>query len=250
MYSRNSFGSFYPVNSTIHRLNPVFKIINFILTILIIIFTNSLYVNSIILAYVIVLILLSSVPFKYYFNTFYSLRYLYILIAFLCAYFSKDIKFCIVILEKIVIVIEYINILSYTTSPSESVYGIEKFLSLFNVFYLKVGKLAIKINSLFRYYPTYLNIKYKTLKASYSRGISFKGINVFKKLSFNHNVRRLTKFRNKEVYNYSLLRLYNVTKYRTNYRKNKVGFYDIVFFLFIIALIYVSLIEEGIVWDI
>ena len=35
MYSRNSFGSYYPINSTIHRLNPVMKLINFVIAILI-----------------------------------------------------------------------------------------------------------------------------------------------------------------------------------------------------------------------
>ena len=28
MYSRNSFGSFYPVDSSVHRLNPVVKLFN------------------------------------------------------------------------------------------------------------------------------------------------------------------------------------------------------------------------------
>ena len=32
MYSRNSFGSYYPVESMIHKLNPVIKIINFVNT--------------------------------------------------------------------------------------------------------------------------------------------------------------------------------------------------------------------------
>ena len=34
MYSRNSFGSFYPVDSSVHRLNPVVKLLNFIVPIL------------------------------------------------------------------------------------------------------------------------------------------------------------------------------------------------------------------------
>ena len=31
MYSRNSFGSYYPISSTIHKLNPIMKLINFII---------------------------------------------------------------------------------------------------------------------------------------------------------------------------------------------------------------------------
>ena len=45
MYSRNSFGSFYPVDSSVHRLNPVVKLFNFIVAILLIILSDSLYIN-------------------------------------------------------------------------------------------------------------------------------------------------------------------------------------------------------------
>ena len=45
MYSRNSFGSFYPVDSMIHKLNPVVKIINFVIMIILLILCDSLAIN-------------------------------------------------------------------------------------------------------------------------------------------------------------------------------------------------------------
>ena len=45
MYSRNSFGSFYPIDSSVHRLNPVIKLIDFLIIIFLVIFCNSLYIN-------------------------------------------------------------------------------------------------------------------------------------------------------------------------------------------------------------
>ena len=86
MYSRNSFGSFYPVDSSVHRLNPVVKLFNFIVAILLIILSDSLYINLFLFSLVLCMELLSFVPFKYYFRTFWSLRYIYILILFICIY--------------------------------------------------------------------------------------------------------------------------------------------------------------------
>ena len=84
MYSRNSFGSFYPVDSSVHRLNPVVKLFNFIIAILLMILSDSLYINLFLFSLVLCMELLSFVPFKYYFRTFWSLRYIYILIVFIC----------------------------------------------------------------------------------------------------------------------------------------------------------------------
>ena len=53
MYSRNSFGSYYPIDSIIHSLNPVMKIFNFILTIIIICLPSSIYVHIFLLCFLI-----------------------------------------------------------------------------------------------------------------------------------------------------------------------------------------------------
>ena len=251
MYSRNSFGSYYPIDSCLSRLNPVVKLINFLIIVLLVIFSMSTYVNVFMLLLVIIMMLLSFVPIKYYLNTFYSLRYIYILIMLLCYYFHTSLEVCLVYMSKVVIVVEYLNILAYTTSPSESIYGIEKFLSFFNFLYLPISKFSFKLNSILRYFPLYLTVKYKTQKASSSRGIDYNSLNVFKRiyLSFkNHkNIRRLTKYRNNEISKCSQLRLYDIKKYRTNYRTNKVGFYDIFFLLFHLVLLYAHAVEGGLI---
>ena len=45
MYSKNSFGNFYPVDSSIHRLNPVVKFLNFIISMVLICLTMSLRIH-------------------------------------------------------------------------------------------------------------------------------------------------------------------------------------------------------------
>lgn len=250
MYSRNSFGSYYPVDSCIHRLNPIIKLINFLMIFFIIILTNSVHIHLFMFILVLVMCFLSFVPFRVYFRTFWTLKYIYILIAIICVCFKTPVEVCLMYISKVVILVEYLNILAHTTSPSESIYGIEKFISLFNFLYLPISKFAFKINSILRYIPLYMTVQYKTFKASSSRGVDYKHLSIDKrfKLFFetSANIRRLTREKSKEIRYNSELRLYDVRKYRTNYRTNFIGFYDIFFLLFHLLLIYAYAVEEGI----
>lgn len=251
MYSRNSFGSFYPVDSSVHRLNPVVKLFNFIIAILLMILSDSLYINLFLFSLVLCMELLSFVPFKYYFRTFWSLRYIYILIVFICAYFRLSMTEALTYVIKLITVVEYLNILAYTTSPSESAYGIEKFLSYFNFLYLPITKFAFKINKMLRYVPLMLTVEYKTLKAEASRGIDYFHSNMFGRMNavstIYGNILALTKRKSRDIAFASELRLYNMKRYRTNYRTNRVGFYDLFFTVFHLALVYAYLVQRGVI---
>ena len=245
MFSNTSFGSFYPVNSKIHRLNPIVKLLNFILMILILLLTNNQQIHIFLLIFVFVMILLSYVPIKYYFNTFYSLRYIYIFIAFICYFMGLDLNSYLIYTSKLVIFVLYLNVIVFTTSVSETIYSIEKFLNLFNFLNLKVVKLAVKINNLLRYYPLYLETKNKILLSSSMRGVNIGFFDIKRKIKLHKKVKKLTKVRNEETFLYSELRLYDINKHRTNFRTNKVGFYDILFLVFHLVLLYIYCIEEG-----
>ena len=251
MYSRNSFGSFYPVDSFIHRLNPVVKIINFIISIILIIICDSLVINIFLLMLIFIMALLSYVPFRYYMDTFWSLRYVYILIAFLCLYFDQSLEVCFMYMIKFISFVEYLSLIAYTTSPSESAYGIEKILSFFNFLFLPVSKLSFKLNSMLRYYPLYLTVEHKTFKIVSSRGFDYYYSNIISRaLIFTRvkgKIRKMMKRRNEEIAFCQELRLFNIKKYRTNYRTNKVGFYDIFLILFHLCLIYAYLVDGGLI---
>ena len=251
MYSRNSFGSYYPINSTIHRLNPVMKLINFVITILVLLLSNNLQINLFVLTLTFVMMLLSYVPFKYYFNTFWSLRYIYLFLIFFLYFLGVNFNDTVCYLIKIVVIIEYLNVLAFTTSPSESAYGIEKFLSYFNFLYLPITKFAFKVNKMLRYVPLMLTVEYKTLKAEASRGIDYFHSNIFGRMNavgtIYGNILALTKRKSRDIAFASELRLYNMKRYRTNYRTNRVGFYDIFYTAFHLVLIYAYLVQKGVI---
>ena len=249
MYSRNSFGSYYPISSTIHKLNPIMKLINFIITILVLLLSNNLQINIFVLVLTIIMMILSYVPFKYYFNTFWSLRYIYLFLIFFLYSLGINFNDTVCYLIKLIVVVEYLNILAFTTSPSESVYGIERFLSMFNFLMIPVNKIAIKINSILRYFPLLVVVNYKTIKAQSSRGIDYYNSNIFGRgyvfMNLLSNSLRLTKAKSKEINYASELKLYNDKRYRTNYETNRVGFNDIFFFMFHLALLYACVVEKG-----
>jgi len=238
MYSRNSFGSYYPIDSIIHKLNPLAKLINFLICIIVLILSNTLYIHIFLLVFVILMALLSLVPFRYYFNTFWFLRYVYVIMAVIMAYFDKNIDLYFVYVSKIVILLEYLNILAFTTSPSESIYAIDRFLSLPNFLYLNVSVLAFKINSWLRYFPLYMSVKYKTITSSVSRGIVYGRLSILKKIRLHFNITRLARIKRKETLEESKLRLFDIKKQRTNYKTNKLSYNDIFLIIFHLLILY------------
>ncbi len=249
MYSKNSFGNFYPVDSSVHRLNPVVKLLNFIITIILIILTMSLRIHIFLFALVAVMALLSFVPTRFYFKTFYSLRYIYILIAFLCFSLGIDVQNIIVYLLKLIIIVEYLVLIIYTTSPSELNYGMEKLLNVFNIFGLNVSYVTVKITNMIRFIPLVITTESKILKSQSSRGIDYNNSDIFgRAYALMHaykNVLRLSFLKSKQIRKNEEIRLFNVRKKRTNYRTNKAGFYDLIFFLFHITIVVAYLIEGG-----
>lgn len=251
MYSRNSFGSYYPVDSMIHKLNPVVKIINFVIMILLLILCKSLMINIFLLLLILIMALLSMVPFRYYMDTFWSMRYLYIIIAFLCLYFDQTLEVCFMYMIKLVCLVEYLSLLAYSTSPSESAYGIEKFLSFFNFLFLPVSKFAFKLNSILRYHPLFITVEHKTFKIVSSRGFDYYYSNIINRvLLFTRvrgRIRKQMKRRNNEIAFCQELRLFSIKKYRTNFSTNRVGFNDIFLLLFHLCLIYAYLVDGGLI---
>ena len=69
-------------------------------------------------------------------------------------------------------------------------------------------------------------------------------------LSLLSNSLRLTKAKSKELVYASELKLFSNKMYRTNYQTNRVGFNDIFFFMFHLALMYACIVEKGLLWNI
>ena len=173
MQSNKYFGSFYPVNSSIHRLNPVVKLLCLFLFIIPLIGSMTIKLHIVILFFIIMLIYTSNVPLKFYFNMMYGLRYIFILIVFFLASKGLTLESAVVILIKIIAIVEYLALIFFTTSPSELKYGIEKFISPFNLLNLNLGKFSNLVVGIITFFPLLLTTETEVLKSAASRGLDY-----------------------------------------------------------------------------
>lgn len=251
MYSRNSFGDFYPVDSIIHKINPIVKFISFLICALISIGLNSFKLEFFAISLLFVLILFSNVPFKFYFNSIYSLRFLFIILFIILFLLNISLSNIILIFMKIILLVEYLNVITYTTSSSELYYGIGVILSSFNLFSVNLNKLSLKIVNFLRFIPLIINSEYKILKTQASRGIDYNNSDLVGKLyAYNYslkNVLRIYKYNLNKFNEVSQIRMFNIKRKRTNLRVNYVGFYDFIYLAFHVTLLIGYIFNKGLV---
>ena len=253
MQSNKYFGSFYPVESSIHKLNPIMKFICLFLFIIPMIGSMSLKLHIVILFFIFMLIYSSNVPLKFYLDMLYGLRYIYIIILFSLASKGLSLEEALVILIKFTSIIEYLALIFYTTSPSELKYGIEKTLSPFNLFNFNLGKVSTTIVSIIRFFPLLFTTEYNVLKSASERGLDYFHSDIIARInvliSSFKNTLRLTLEKIKKESFASELRMYKITKFRTNLRTNPIGFLDLLITAVHIVFIASYVIEVGIIWD-
>ena len=251
MQSNKFFGSFYPVESSIHNLNPVIKFICLFLFLIPLIGSMSLKLHIVILFFIIMLIYSSNVPLRFYFDMLYGLRYIYIIILFALASKGISQETAIVVLIKVTCFIEYLSLIFYTTSPSELKYGIEKTLKPFNLFNFNLGKISNILINIITFFPLLFTTEYTVLKSAASRGLDYFHSDIIARFnvlisSFKNNL-RLTLEKMKMIKFASELRMYNVSKFRTNLRTNKAGFLDFIILSVHIVFIASYVIEKGLI---
>lgn len=249
MYTNNIFGNFYHIKSLMHDINPSIKIICFLISLMLILFTNALIIHIFIFVMIMLMILLTRVPIKNYVKIFYSLRYVYLFILIICG--IKEIVFDLMItyILKVIIIFMYISLISYTTSISELSYGIERVLEAFNIFNLRLGNISFTITSILKFYPKYINNLNKCLKAQASRGIDYNHSNIKGRLfAYYTSFKPAYLYTTNEIKKTKLeckIRLFNINRKRTNINHNSIGFYDIILLTFHILFVFMYIIESG-----
>ena len=117
MQNNISKNSFYKINSIFHELHPITKILCTIIYFIIIIFSKSLYLNLILLVLLAISILLSNVPFKYYFKAITRLLILSLVIFIINYLLGVNLTRNIIFALKIYALILYNCTLVMTTKP-------------------------------------------------------------------------------------------------------------------------------------
>lgn len=188
MLSNITIGQYFPGDSFLHRMDPRAKLIATMIFIISIFFAESVASYLIAGGFTIFCILLSRLPFRV---IFLSLKPLWILITFTMAIHVftqpgdyifeygmlhvswEGIEMGSKMAGRLVCLIVFSSLLTYTTSPIRLTDGIEQLLNPFRRFGVPAHELAMMMTIALRFIPTLLEETDRIMKAQESRGADF-----------------------------------------------------------------------------
>lgn len=197
MLKNITIGQYLPGESFIHKLDPRTKILISILFIVCLFIINRFIGYTVIVAFLLAIILIAKIPFRFIFN---GLKPIFLLVAltailnifmirgtegteifsigFLKAY-PEGVSTAAFMAIRLILLIIGTSLLTLTTSPIELTDGIEKLLK-------PIGKeiaheLAMMMTIALRFIPTLIDETDKIMKAQKARGADFESGGIIKK---------------------------------------------------------------------
>lgn len=224
MLNNITLGRYYQKESIVHNLNPIFKIISLIIMIVSVFFIDN-YVDVIMLgSYLLLSIAYSNIEIKVYLKNILGLKIFLVFIFLINIIFFVSINRIVFDLFKIVFIVLYSGILTYTTVITELTYGVEQILKPLKKI-LPISDIAMIITLSIRYIPSLTYEANRIIRAQKMRGISFDSKNIKEKIlsvsgivvpMFIMSIKKAE--RTADIMD---IRLYNYGKSKTNYRSNK-----------------------------
>lgn len=247
---RNSvmIGRYYPITSPIHRMNPLSKILCTVIFVILMLLSNDLFFIGLITGFVFLILLMTKVPLKIYWQALKHLRLLIIFIIIINLIFSVNWKTIIVLVMRLVLIVLYTSVLTLTTPPTELTYGLEKFFTPLRLIGIPVNKMALSLSLAIRFIPTIIDQANKIMKAQTCRGIDYTNSKLKDKLIGLQSLlipMIIHSLKKADTLAMSMeLRLYNINKKRTNFRMNKWGLFDTYMFFVHASILILLIIRE------
>lgn len=239
-------GKYYPVNSKIHDLNPTFKIISTLLFVISVFLTNDIYMHIILFAFLLLIISATNVPFKAYFKTIYSVKWLLLFILIINLIFKVSLTNSIVMILRIIYLLWYTTVLTLTTTPMDLTYGLQKTMSPLKKI-IPVNKIAFSLTLALRFIPTIFDQANKILKSQANRGIDYRYINLKGKLTSLSSliipIFNLTLKKADDLADTLEVRLYDINSDRKYSNYNAVGIFDMLYLISHITIIVIIIIN-------
>lgn len=223
MSSNITLGRYYQIESVIHKLNPIFKILSLTIMIISIFFIDSY--NDILMlgSYLLLSMAYSNINIKTYLKNILGLKIFLIFIIIINLIFFTSINKIVFDLFKIIFIILYSSILSYTTVITELTYGIEKLLKPLSKI-LPVSDIVVVISLSIRYIPSLTSEANRIIRAQKLRGINFDSKNIKEKIISISGILIpmfiMSLKKAETTADIMDIRLYNYGKSKTNYRSN------------------------------
>lgn len=191
-----TLGQYYQTDSVIHRLDPRVKLMATIIFIMALFIVDNFIGYIISALFLIGMIRLSKVPFKFMVKGMKSIVFL-LLIAVVFNLFltpgetaaafwiftitKEGIRLAAMMAVRLIFLIIGSSLMTLTTTPSNLTDGMEKLMSPLKLFHVPVHEVAMMMSIALRFIPILLEETDKIMKAQIARGADFESGNVIKK---------------------------------------------------------------------
>ena len=236
-----TYGKYIKGDLELHHLNPIYKILSFILMIFICFFINN-YVDIIIVSsYLLLGVVYSSTSIKVYLRELSIIKVLLFIILIIDIIALNSVVIILSDLLRVIFIFIYFSLLMKSTTFNEIIYSIENITKPFSKI---TSNIVLNISLIFKFPYVFLREKEKYSVTERKRNIkevsNIKGRIIKYKDDivkiFNLSLKKL----NKEG-EYLKIKLYGYGKSRTNYRLNEFDKKEIIFIILNILIILIVL---------
>ena len=250
-----SFGSYFPADSFVHKMDARAKILIAIAYIVAVFLVQTFHFFGFIacFAFVVIATLFSQVPFLRVLKSIKTIIFFVVFSAVLQLFFNKQgtVLWWVItdvglinagfIVARIMLIVLGASLLTLTTSPVELADGIEGLLYPLKWIKFPVHEFALIMSIALRFIPTLIDETDRIVKAQKARGADFESGNIFKRAKALIPVLiplLISSFRRAdELADAMDSRCYAGSKTRTRYKKLKFSFRDLLGVLFVAGLI-------------
>ncbi len=188
-----TIGQYFPADTVIHRLDPRIKILIVFMFIVSLFFIASFYPYALILAFIVLTVKLSKIPFRYVLKGLKPLWFIIIITFIINVFMTKGevilelgplnitkegIRQAVFMALRLIFLVIGTSLLTLTTSPISLTDGIEKLLSPLRKVGVPAHELAMMMTIALRFIPTLLEETDKIMKAQMARGADFESGNI------------------------------------------------------------------------
>lgn len=250
MYNSVEISRYYDVNSSMHKLNPINKIICFLIFTIIVLIEKDLPLMLILSVLLINMILMSNIKIKVFLNEISKIKYFLLILFVFNAIIKLPIDTNVLILLKIVLITLYSSMFLLTTSVNSIMYGFNVLLSPLKVFGIKVYDITVMIALVITFIPNILEEALRIIRTISLRGLDYKTgsikdkIKIFKLMfipMFNLSFKK-----SDDLADVLDVRLYNSSNKRSCYKKYSFNLTDL-FILFTHILIIVAIVLKEVI---
>ena len=175
-----TLGQYFPGNSFIHKLDPRTKLLATLIYIIAIFFAVTPLAYGILTAFAAVVIIISRVPWMLVFKSLKPI-WIIVILTMLIHMFTAPGEH-IVFTWKLILLLLFSSVLTFTTSPIVLTDGIENLLRPFKKLGVPAHELAMMMTIALRFIPTLLDETDRIMKAQTSRGADFASGNIFQRM--------------------------------------------------------------------